>query len=75
MLQTLDLFPTKLFIKNVQLDNQKMIEELYRLRVSENKPTPPNSNPWQSDRHIDTNESFYDLVSSLKLMVWQILVF
>jgi hypothetical protein len=69
MFQTLDLFPTKLFIKNVDLDNQKMIEELYRLRSLENKPKLPNSNPWQSNRHIHTNELFDDLVISLKQMV------
>jgi hypothetical protein len=72
MFKTLDLFPTKVFVKNVILDNQKMIGELYRLKSEEDKPTPPNSNPWQSDRHIDTNEQFSDLVSSLKLLIKEI---
>lgn len=69
MIQTLDLFPTKLFIKNVVLDNQKMIDELYRLRFLENTSKPINSNPWQSNRHVDTNEIFNELVIELKSMI------
>jgi Rps23 Pro-64 3,4-dihydroxylase Tpa1-like proline 4-hydroxylase len=68
MIKRLDLFPTKLYIKNLNLDNDIMIKKLYQLKSMDNN-IPQDYNPWQSNRQINTLSEFHNLVNELKSMI------
>jgi hypothetical protein len=65
MIEKIELFPTILYKKKLELDNRHMCNRLYSLRSSQNYYIK-DSNPWQSGRDLQNDVDFNDLTVEIK---------